>query len=78
LIQENHIVLEARNIGSPITLLIGEPSDQEIKMAAEITARYSSAKNTSEVEVTYTKQKKDQVIVVTPADTDEIQKFQLK
>jgi tRNA-specific 2-thiouridylase len=37
------ILFEVQDWGSPVTLLRGEPSDQEIPLASAITARYSDA-----------------------------------
>ncbi|MFH2035944.1 MAG: hypothetical protein ABIJ45_06035 [Candidatus Zixiibacteriota bacterium] len=76
--QENHLVFEAREAGSPITILIGEPSDEEIKLAAAITARYSSARNEPEVEITYIKNRVDNKLKIEPADPEEIEKYQIK
>jgi len=44
--------IEVKNCGSPITLLRGEAGEQEIGLAAAITARYSDAQS-SEAEVHY-------------------------
>ena len=50
-----HYCLEALNTGSPITLLIGNGSEENLKKAAMITARYSSARNQPEIEVSIRK-----------------------
>ena len=50
--QAQHVCLEAMDIGSPVTLLIGDTSPQNVETAAMITARYSSAKHEKQVEIT--------------------------
>jgi len=50
--REHHYVIEAKDIGSPLTLLIGEPSEENLRKAAMITARYSATKHQPEVCVT--------------------------
>ncbi|UCG62532.1 MAG: hypothetical protein JSV52_04390 [Candidatus Zixiibacteriota bacterium] len=49
--KEHHVRLEAVGVGSPVTLLIGHPSDDNLRMAAMITARYSAAKGMPSVRV---------------------------
>ncbi len=44
-------LLKVEGYGSPITLVIGEITDQALKVAASICARYSDAKNLSSVNV---------------------------
>ena len=46
-----HIHLEVLGFGSPVTLLIGNASDDNLRKAAMITARYSSRRSESEVDV---------------------------
>jgi tRNA U34 2-thiouridine synthase MnmA/TrmU len=47
-----HHLLEALNVGSPMTLLVGSATTENLKTAAAITARYSSARNQPLVTVT--------------------------
>ena len=42
--QKTDYLFEVPNVGSPITLLQGPKTKKMIKLAAELTARYSSAK----------------------------------
>ncbi len=68
-----HMQLEALNVGSPITLLVGNATDENIKKAAMITARYTSAKNRPQVELTLTSDGGEKKVVVTPATDEELQ-----
>ena len=74
----HHIKLEALNCGSPITLLIGNQSEENIVRAAAITARYTSLRRESRVEITVGEESEGRVYVVVPASDDEIQKFVLR
>jgi len=58
---------EVMGAGSPITILQGEKTEEAIKKAAELTARYSDAAD-GEVEVSYGDKK---ITVSKPADFDE-------
>jgi len=49
--RDYHILLEAPDVGSPLTLLIGDGSEDNLRKAAIITARYSSARHESQVRV---------------------------
>jgi tRNA U34 2-thiouridine synthase MnmA/TrmU len=49
--REHHCILEVTDVGSPVTLLIGEPSEKNLKMAGAITARYTTARDRAEVSV---------------------------
>jgi tRNA-specific 2-thiouridylase len=49
-------LLKVEGYGSPITLIAGEITDEALMVAASLCARYSDAKNLSEVEVTVIKE----------------------
>lgn len=68
----HHVQLEALNVGSPITLLVGNATDENIKKAAMITARYTSAKNRPQVELTLTGDGSERKVVVAPAADEEL------
>jgi len=70
--QPYHVQLEALNVGSPITLLVGNATDENIKKAAMITARYTSAKNRPQVELTLTGDGGERKVVVAPAADEEL------
>ncbi|MDH3890984.1 MAG: hypothetical protein OEV49_07845 [candidate division Zixibacteria bacterium] len=67
-----HIRLEAEEIGSPVTLLIGEASEESIEKAAAITARYSSARHEPQVEVTVTSEQGRHRVKVQPATAEQL------
>jgi predicted ribosome quality control (RQC) complex YloA/Tae2 family protein len=70
--EPHHIRLEARGVGSPITVLVGEASDENLRKAAQLTARYSNAKKQPEVTITVTENGSDRELVVAPAEATEI------
>jgi predicted ribosome quality control (RQC) complex YloA/Tae2 family protein len=70
--QPEHIRLEAVEIGSPLTLLIGESSEESIEKGAAITARYSAARKESQVEITVTSPDGQQSITVRPATAEQL------
>jgi len=51
LVKEGDLLLEVKGCASPVTLLRGDPSEGEIRLAAAITVRYSDAKMDGEVSV---------------------------
>ena len=61
-------LFEARGGGSPLTLLVGQPSEENIRLAASITARYCDLKNEPEVEITFGPRPNiDRTMTVSPA-----------
>ena len=70
--QPLHCHLEALNIGSPVTLLIGNGSEENLTEAARITARYSAAKDQPVVTVTWVRDDgKDRAFEVSPVTDEE-------
>ncbi|MEM5826349.1 MAG: tRNA 4-thiouridine(8) synthase ThiI [Candidatus Aenigmatarchaeota archaeon] len=72
------IKLYVPNYGSPITLLESRASKEAIIKAAEITARYSDAKNEKNVLVKYKIGKIEKEIIVEPMKQDEIERLRIK
>jgi len=72
--RDHHCVLEALDIGSPLTLLIGKTSAENIERAAMITARYSSARKEPQVRVVSTRVSDDLTteITVSPARDEDL------
>ncbi len=60
-------LLKVEGYGSPTTLVTGEITDEAISVAASICARYSDAKNLSEVVVTAIKEDSIFILRVSPA-----------
>lgn len=67
-----YLHLEALDVGSPITLLVGNATEENIKKAARITARYCSARNESRVEITLFSNSIQQKLQVVPATDEEL------
>jgi len=76
--KSHHFLVEATDIGSPITLLIGDHSEANQRKAAEITARFSSAKKRPTVEVSVTGQDEQSVIEVSPLQNEELDLVRIK
>jgi len=71
-----HLHIEAMDIGSPVTLLIGpDQSDDVITRAAAITARYTIARHEPTVEVTILGKCGSRKVVVAPADESELKEI---
>lgn len=69
LIQPEHLVFDAVEAGSPLTLLVGDDNEANIKTAALLTARYSSAKNNPVVKIQILKNNKEiKVLTVNPVE----------
>ncbi len=60
-------ILKVEGCGSPTTLIVGEITDDAIRTAASLCARYSDAKNLSEVEVSVIKGNDISSFMVSPA-----------
>lgn len=67
-----HLRLEAVEIGSPLTLLIGDTSEESIEKAAALTARYSSARKEPQVEITVTSDQGQHRVRVQPATAEQV------
>ena len=67
-----HLSLEAVEIGSPLTLLIGDTSEESIEKAAAITARYSAARREPQVAITVRSSENEHVVTVHPATAEEV------
>ncbi len=65
--QPGHHVLEAVDVGSPITLLVGPATEENIRKAAMITARYTSARREPAVRVTMRNESGSVEVSVPPA-----------
>lgn len=72
------IKLYVPNYGSPITLLENKASKEAIMKAAQLTARYSDAKNEKNVLVKYKIGSKEKEIIVEPMKDDEIERLRIK
>ena len=73
-----HHHLEALGVGSPVTLLVGDASHNNLTLAARITARYSSGKKNPVVDVTVVNGDNDQVFSVAPVTDIDLECFRLR
>ncbi|MCH7690043.1 MAG: hypothetical protein IIA17_03240, partial [candidate division Zixibacteria bacterium] len=64
---EHHYRIEALDCGSPVTLLIGNASDDNLNKATSLTVRYSSARDYDSVTVSVTGPDIDKTIAFSPA-----------
>ncbi|MBU8932581.1 MAG: hypothetical protein KOO62_01105 [candidate division Zixibacteria bacterium] len=71
----HYFKMEALEWGSPLTLLIGNASEENIEIAAAVTVRYSSGRGESEVDVTIGEEGKGRVCTVAPASDSDIEKL---
>jgi tRNA-specific 2-thiouridylase len=70
--RSSDILLEARDTGSPISLLLGNYDEQTLIRAASITARYCDLKNEPLVNITCTDQHGDRILSVAPARPSDV------
>ena len=68
------LVLKVANFSGPITIVRGQVSDEQIYMAAAMTARYSKARGEKIVEVSYRRipEREAKSISIRPADAKEL------
>lgn len=71
--REHHFRIEALDCGSPVTLLIGNATEDNLHKVASLTVRYSSARDESVISVAITGPNVDKKIVVSPKVTEENQ-----
>ena len=64
--KEHHFRFEAPDCGSPVTLLIGNASEENLHKAASLTARYSSSKDATIVPVLVTGKDFEKTLLVSP------------
>lgn len=74
----NDCLLRVDGYGSPITLVSGEITDEALKIAASLCARYSDAKNMSEIEVTVLKRDNQLKLTVSPANNEAIEALRVE
>jgi tRNA-specific 2-thiouridylase len=72
--KDYHCLLEARDFGSPLTLLIGDLSDANLRLAGAITARYSSGRHRSSVSIKWIRlsDEHEETIEVPPASDEQL------
>ena len=78
LLSDQGYLLKVEGYGSPTTLIVGEITDDAIRTAASLCARYSDAKNLFEVEVSVYKDGETFKITVSPADQSLLENYRIK
>lgn len=76
-VNSDHLV-KVKGYGSPTTLVTGEISDEALRVAASLCARYSDAKNLSEVEVSVSKNDFNYLIKTQPAHDDLVREYRVE
>lgn len=71
---KNDIVFEAKETGSPITILRGKPTADAIEFAARVTARYCDQKYQESVRITVSYPDHEEVMEVAPIEDDSLKK----
>ena len=61
----------------PVTVVIGDPSEEEIKQAAAVTARYSDGKREAAVRVSVTSGEDVREMEVAPASNDDLDRWRI-
>jgi tRNA U34 2-thiouridine synthase MnmA/TrmU len=75
---DSDYLLKVDGYGSPITLVIGEITDEALKVAASICARYSDAKNLSEVEAIIINRDNTFRLRVSPAGSEIVETLRIE
>ena len=75
---EGDYILSVENVGSPVTLLTGDGSQDFINLAAAICARYSDAKHLPFVEVCVYSKGERVVLKVSPATEEVIERYRVQ
>jgi len=70
--KEHHVLLQAPDTGSPLTLLAGPATDENIRQAAMITARYCSARHQPQVRVVAEAGGEPVEVMVPPAGDEDL------
>jgi len=74
--KKSDLFFEAKDIPSPITLLIGKADKDSIKIAAELTARYSDSKD-EDIKVRYGKSALNKEISVSKLSQEKIEELRI-
>ena len=78
LLGNSDCLLKVEGCGSPMTLVSGEITDESIKVAASLCARYSDAKNLREVEVSIFREGIRQSITVQVATEEILNEYRIE
>jgi tRNA U34 2-thiouridine synthase MnmA/TrmU len=70
-------IFEAKDCGSPLTLLMGDLTDANLELAASLTARYCDSKYLESVEITYFNGDNSHTIFTSPQDDSVLEKIRI-
>lgn len=75
---DDDCILKVEGVGSPITLVTGEITDEALKVAASLCARYSDAKNLHGVEVALIRKNSLVRLKVSPAEKETVDALRIE
>lgn len=76
--EESDSLLRVEGFGSPVTLITGSLSDEALKIAASLCARYSDAKSIADTEVTILQGSDTIKIMVSPAGNEIVEAMRIE
>lgn len=71
-------MLTVEGYGSPITLIAGKTTDEALKIAASLCARYSDAKNLAEIDVTVSRGNETHYLKAQPANKEILDLYRIE
>jgi len=74
---DNDCTMHVPGFGSPVTFVTGNPTEEALLTAASLCARYSSARNLPDVDVSVLIKGKKSILKVHPADDNVIDKYKI-
>ena len=75
LIGEGDVIIKTRDFPGPVSLFRGKPTEDDIELAARITARYSDAKGIESVAVSFASGPEETIIWVSPASSNLVEEL---
>lgn len=75
---EGDYILSVENVGSPVTLLTGDGSQDFISLAASLCARYSDAKHLQSVDVSVYSKRERLILSANPATEEVIERYRIQ
>jgi tRNA U34 2-thiouridine synthase MnmA/TrmU len=78
MVDPEDLKMRVEGVGSPFVVLLGNVTDEAIKTAASICARYSDAKKEPEVKVAVMKGEEKYYLTVKPADDETLDSYRIE
>ncbi|MBI4688480.1 MAG: hypothetical protein HY756_12030 [Nitrospirae bacterium] len=76
--EKGDYLLRVKNYGSPLTIICGNPAEEDLALAASLCARYSDAKRLPEVEVAVSGNKLNYTAKTPPADSAILNEYRIQ